>query len=321
MRAALILGFCLLASAVLAQPPSRPLRALVDSWSLPGYHALPGSQGLQLPDGVAFASPSSVAITPDNHILVFDRGAVPFFEFSTDGKLIRSFGDKALFVRAHGLRVTPNGDIWVTDIGNHTVRKLDRDGKLLLTLGTEGKAGEWDEAREQRLFNEPNETAVDSKGNVYVVQGHLRGEPRVLKFSSTGKFIKQWGSRGSAAGQFLAAHSIEIDPADKLYVADRENQRIEQFDTEGKYLGEWTFNTLVCALFRHPDGTFYMTSGFDGEWAKLDAQGKVVGSLGSSGKATGQFGEAHYLALDRESNAYIADVVNRRVQIYRHETE
>jgi 6-bladed beta-propeller/NHL repeat len=195
---------------------------------------------------------------------------------------------------------------------------MDTNGKVLFTLGS-GKAGDWDEAKGEHNFNQPNETAIDSHGNLYVTQGHTTGEPKVLKFDRDGKFIRQWGKKGTGPGEFYAAHSIEIDANDVLYIADRENMRIERFDTEGKFLDEWKYSAMVCALHLHKDGFMYMTSGFDGEWAKLDKDGKVLGSLGSPGKGIGQFGEAHFLTLDQQNDVYIADVSNRRVQIYRHD--
>ncbi|MEY3660273.1 MAG: peptidyl-alpha-hydroxyglycine alpha-amidating lyase family protein [Pseudohongiellaceae bacterium] len=314
-----VTSLLLLATATaVAQPPQRPLIAL-DTWSLPGYHAVAATEAFTLPTGIEFGQIAAVTMTPGGHLLVLNRGPQPFLEFDASGTLVRSFGDPTLFNRAHGLRIDDAGNLWVTDVGLHVVYKMDADGKVLMTLGTSGQAGLWDEAAGVRLFNQPNETALDSLGNLYVVQGHGVGEPRVFKFSGEGRFIKQWGARGTGAGEFFAAHSIEVDASDTLYVADRENMRIERFDTEGNFLGEWKYNAMVCGLYLHSDGHFYITSGFDGEWAKLDAEGKLLGALGSPGKETGQFGEAHYLVLDAANNAYIADVTNRRVQVYRRE--
>jgi sugar lactone lactonase YvrE len=315
MRSLLCTALLLACTTAVAQPPKRPLIPL-NTYSLPHYHAVDTAEAFHLPAGIEFASIASVAMTKEGHLLVLNRGPQPFLEFAADGSLVRSFGDPTLFNRSHGLRIDKDGNLWITDVGFHTVYKLNKDGKLLLTIGTSGQAGEWDEKAGRHLFNQPNETAFDSHGNLYVVQGHGVGEPRVLKFDANGKFVKQWGSRGDGPGQFFAAHSIEIDAQDKLYIADRENMRIEQFDTDGKYLTEWKYNAMVCGIYLHSDGHLYMTSGFDGEWAKLDTDGKLLGSLGSPGKENGQFGEAHYLVLDSNDNVYVADVINKRVQKY-----
>ena len=308
--AVLLLG----TSFALAQAPQRPLLPL-NTYALPDYHAVEVSEAFTMPAGMAFDSVAAVDMNAAGHLIVLHRGAQPFLEFDADGNLLRAFGPEGMFSRSHGLRIAPDGSMWVTDVGAHFVRKFSADGETLLTLGTPGEAGEWNEATNSHLFNQPNETALDSKGNLYVVSGHGVAEPKVLKFSPTGEFIKQWGGKGAGPGQFFAAHAIQIDASDKLYIADRENFRIEIFDTEGNYLSEWTFNAMVCGLYLH-NGFMYMTSGFDGEWAKIDMMGNLLGSLGSPGMSNGQFGEAHYLVLDKADNVYISDVVNRRVQKY-----
>jgi len=308
-----------ISGSVLAQPPQRPLLPL-KAWTLPDYHAVDVSDAFTLPADIVFDSVAAVTTTGKGNLLVLQRGPNPFLEFSPDGSFIRTFGSGDDFSRSHGLRLDSDGNMWVTDVGAHWVRKLDSEGRILMTLGTPGQKGLWDEAAGQHLFDQPNETALDSKGNVYVAQGHGVGEPRVLKFDPRGNFIRQWGMRGDGAGEFFAAHSIEIDSDDILYVADRENMRIEMFDTEGNFLNQWVYDAMVCGIYLHEDGFMYMTSGFDGEFAKIDmATGALLGSQGSPGKNNGQFGEAHYLVLDGDENVYIADVVNRRVQKYAKE--
>ncbi len=312
-----LLTFCcltLLATSAAAQPPNRPLIAL-DAPDLDGWHPVDVKDAFDM-EGHEFASVASVAMDAGNNLIVLHRGEQPFLEFDEHGKLLRAFGDPSLFNRSHGLTIDSEGFMWVTDVANHIVMKMTADGEVLMTLGTLGQAGEWNEAAGTRLFNQPNEVALDAEGNFYVAQGHGPAEPRVLKFAPDGSFIKQWGSRGTGPGEFAVAHSIQIDADDKVYVADRENFRIQIFDTEGDYLDQWTFNAMACALHLHHDGFAYLTTGFDGQWAKLNMQGQVIGAIGSPGEGNGQFGEAHYLTLDNDGNVYVADVVTRRVQKY-----
>ena len=217
------------------------------------------------------------------------------------------------------MAIDTDGNMWVTDVADHLVMKLDKDANVLMTIGTKGAAGEWNAATGAQLLSEPNDVALDSQGNIYVAQGHGGDLPKVLKFSPTGEFIAQWGSRGYGPGQFVAAHAIEIDADDVLYVADRENMRIQRFDTEGNLLREWKFDAMVCAIFLHSDGHMYITTGFDGEFAKVDMDGNVLGAIGSPGTGNGQFGEAHALTMDAAGNAYISDVINRRVQKFAKE--
>jgi streptogramin lyase len=312
MRGTLLLIVSLMMAApALAQPPGRPPLS-IDGPDL-GYQAVAQSEAFSMPDGLAFASVASVAITPGGNLMVLHRGDQAFLEFDPAGNFVRSFGE-GMFGRAHGLRYDDDGNMWVTDGGGHTAMKLSPDGEVLISLGTEGERGLWDEAAGRRMFDEPNDIAVSSDGDVFIVQGHTRGEPRVLKFDSEGNFQMMWGSRGDGPGQFSVAHSIVIDEDDNLYVADRENQRIQIFDTEGNFLDQWTFSAMACALYLSDDGYMYMTSGFDAQIVKLDLEGNVLGVTGSSGDGPNQYGEAHYLTVGPDQEIYIADVVNRRVE-------
>ncbi len=301
-----------------AQRPIRPLLPL-RAYTLQDYRPVDFREALALPATMEAASYAGVATTLEGNLIVLSRSAPPFLEFDPQGQFVRGFGADDLLRRAHGMAIDASGNMWVTDVADHLVMKLDKDANVLMTIGTKGTAGEWSQAAGALLLNEPNDVALDSRGNIYVVQGHGGDMPRVLKFSPTGEFIAQWGSRGYGPGQFVAAHAIEIDADDVLYVADRENMRIQRFDTEGNLLREWKFDAMVCAIFLHNDGFMYITTGFDGEFAKVDMDGNVLGAIGSPGTGNGQFGEAHALTMDAAGNAYIPDVINRRVQKFAKE--
>ena len=312
MKAALLVILSLtLAVSALSQPPGRPPLS-IDGPDL-GYSAVDADEAFNMPDGMAFASVASVAITPEGNLMVLHRGDEAFLEFDIEGNFIRSFGE-GMFGRAHGLRYDADGNMWVTDGGGHTAMKLGPDGEVLISLGTQGERGLWDESAGARLFDEPNDIAIASNGDVFIVQGHTRGEPRVLKFDSEGNFLTMWGSRGDGPGQFSVAHSIVIDDEDNIYVADRENQRIQIFDVAGNFVDQWTFSAMACALYLADDGFMYMTSGFDAQIVKLDLEGNVLGVTGSSGDGPNQYGEAHYLTVGPNQEIYVADVVNRRVE-------
>ncbi|MBV8846340.1 MAG: hypothetical protein JO307_26335, partial [Bryobacterales bacterium] len=232
------------------------------------------------------------------------------------GKFIRSFGE-GLFTRSHGLRIDKEGNIWATDVGAHTVMKISPKGDVLLTLGTKGKAGEWNEAAQSRLFNEPNDIVFAPNGDFFVTQGHTpgpgKGDPRVLKFDKDGKFIKTWGGKGTDPGKFDVAHGIAIDAKGLLWVTDRENQRIQIFDQDGKYVREVKYAGLPCALDIGREN-IYMVNGFAGQLLKLDLDGKVLAAVGKPGNGVGEFGEAHFIAVSPKGDIYVADSVNRAVQ-------
>jgi DNA-binding beta-propeller fold protein YncE len=271
-----------------------------------GYQPVP--HGLQLPAGVTMGAPSGVGITADGHLIVFNRGPNALLEFDATGKFVRTIGQET-FVRPHGFRIDPQGNLWVTDVNGHTVSKMSRQGEVLLTLGTKGKAGEWNEAAGTRLLNEPTDLAFGANGEIFLLQGHGRGEPRMLKFDRAGKLVKTWGGMGTGPGQFDTSHSVIVDRKGLVYVADRQNRRVQIFDGEGKYIKEWKFAGLPCGLYIGPNEQMYLVTGFAGQILKLDANGKATAATGQPGKGLGEFGEAHYMAIGPQGEIWIADTV------------
>ncbi len=257
---------------------------------------------------------ASVAFDSKGHLFVLNRGAQPIVEFDANGKFLRGFGD-GLFRRTHGLTIDRDGNLWITDVGADIVVKMNPQGQTLLTIGTKGQRGEWNEAAGSHLLNEPNEVAIGRNGDVFVVQGHTpgKGDPRVLKFDRNGKFETSWGGLGTAPGQFNVAHGIAIDAKGLLWVADRENERIQVFDQDGKFIREMKYKGLPCGLTIGQQ-YIYMVNGFAGQLLRLDLNGNVLGAIGKSGKGLGEFGEAHYVAVSPKGEIYVADTVNRAVQ-------
>ncbi|MGE3508870.1 MAG: peptidyl-alpha-hydroxyglycine alpha-amidating lyase family protein [Vicinamibacterales bacterium] len=271
-----------------------------------GYKPIP--HGLTLPAGMKMGAPSSAAFDAHGHLLVFTRGEYPLMEFDVrTGALVRTFGGG--YVRAHGMRVDPEGHIWTTDVNGHTVTKMSPAGEVLLTLGTKGQPGAWDEAKGTRLLYEPNDVAFAPNGDLFIVQGHGRGEPRVLRFDRRGTFITSWGGTGTGPGQFNLSHSVIVDAQSRVYVADRENRRVQIFDVNGRFLKEWRFAGLPCGLYMGKDQQIYLASGFAGQILKLDANGNAIGMMGQPGKGLGEFGEAHFLTLGPNGDIYVADTV------------
>ena len=315
----LVLACLILSLFSHAASAQRPIRQLLPlrAYTLQDYQPVDFSEAFALPPTIETSSYAGVAMNARDNLVILSRGTPTFLEFEKNGRFVRSFGADGLFARSHGLHIDKDNNIWATDVSDHVVMKLDADGHVLMTLGTKGESGQWNEAAGEHLFSQPNDVALDSMGNIYVAQGHGGDFPGVLKFSPSGQFISQWGSRGYGAGEFVTAHAIEIDADDVLYVADRESMRVQRYDTSGNLLREWRFDAMVCAMYLHSDGNMYITTGFDGELAKVDMDGNVLGSIGSPGSGNGQFGEAHALTLDSEGNAYISDVILNRIQTFK----
>jgi len=299
------------AMPVAAQRPSTPPQAIVAPDL--AYIPLEQAAAVDLPAGIELDQVASVDIDARGHLYVLHRGADAFLEFDPDGRFLRTFG-AGLFTRAHGLHIDTDGNFWVTDVAAHTVMKLDARGEVLLTLGTSGEAGEWNETAGSRLFEQPTDVAIGPGGNIFVTQGHNRGDPGVLKFNEAGQFIKSWGGRGTEPWQFAVAHSIVIDADGLVYVADRENRRIQVFDLEGEFVKGWLYRGMACSIVLSADQHIYMATGFDGQIVKLDLNGVVLGVTGRPGEGLGEYGEAHDLAVSASGEIFVADVVNRRLQ-------
>ena len=299
----------LIGTSTLAQRPSDP--ALLVPETAPELDYVVAPTAVTLPAGVTMGATASVAFDANGHLFVLTRGDKTFFEFNPDGSFIRSFGDK-LFTRSHGLRIDRDGNLWATDVGGHVVVKMTRDGQPLLTIGTKGEAGEWNEATGSHKLNQPNDVVIAGNGDVFVAQGHTpgaEGDARVLKFDKNGKFIKSWGGKGSGPGQFQVAHGIAIDAKGLVWVADRENQRIQLFDQDGKFVREVKYKGLPCSLDIGRQ-YMYMVNGFAGQVLRLDLNGKVLAAMGKPGKGPGEFGEAHMIAVSQKGEIYVADSVN-----------
>ena len=308
-RTALVLGILWACSTAIAQRPSNPALLVPQSAPELDYAAVPDA--VTLPAGTTMGAPASVAFDSKRHMIVLNRGPQALMEFDENGKFLRAFGE-GLFTRTHGLRIDGDGNYWVTDVSAHIVVKMSPQGQVLLTLGTKGQAGDWNEATQSRHFNEPNDLAFGRNGDLFVVQGHTpgtRGDPRVLKFDKNGNFIKSWGGKGTEPGKFEVAHGIAVDAKGLLWVADRENQRIQVFDQDGQFVREMKYAGLPCGM-QIGDQYVYMVNGFTGQLLRLDLNGNVLAATGKPGKGLGEFGEAHTLAVSPKGEIFIADTVN-----------
>jgi sugar lactone lactonase YvrE len=275
------------------------------------------AEAFRLPAGMNFRGTSGVAFNSKGHIFVIHRGPMSVMEFDPDGTFIRGFGD-GLFERAHGLRIDAEDNIWATDVASNLAYKFDPDGRLQMVLGVKGHSGEWHPFGHLRLLHEPNEAVVGPTGDIFVLQGHGKAESLVLKFDKDGNFIKSWGGKGSGPGQLNLPHSLVFDARGLLYIADRNNARIQVFDADGNYIRESQHPGTPCGLFMGADQHIWLAHGHVGQIMKLDLTGKVIGVMANAGtgKIPGKYGEAHYIAVSPRDEVFVADTLNWRVQKY-----
>jgi sugar lactone lactonase YvrE len=293
-----------------SQRPSDP--ALLIMQEGPALNLTPeANNGLTFPAGVTMGLPGDLEFDSKGHLWVISRpgngiNTQTVVEFDENLKYIRSFGEGLFGTRPHGIHIDADGNIWVSDSSSHVVVKLSPQGQPLLTIGAKGQRGNFDDAAGTRLLNEPNDVAFGRNGDIFLVEGHNpqpAGDPRVLKFDKTGKFIKQWGGRGTEPGKFIVAHGIAIDAKGLLWITDRENSRIQIFDQDGTFVRQIKYAGLPCSLLMRTDG-ITMVNGFTGQILQLDLEGKVLGVYGKMG----EFGEAHNVAVSPKGDVYVGDV-------------
>ena len=273
----------------------------------------------KLPDGWEFRDVAAVGVDSKDRVYVFNRGEHPMIVFDRNGNFLRSWGE-GLFSRAHGIDIDEDDILYCTDDGDHTVRKCTIEGKVLLTIGVPGKPAPF---LSGKPFNRCTHTALSPKGEIYVSDGY--GNARVHKFSPAGKLLMSWGESGTEPGQFNIAHNIATDDDGWVYVADRENHRVQVFDGNGKYEAQWNNLHRPCGLYccRGKKPTFVIGELGPGMPVNLkapnlgprlsivDGQGKLIARLGGKegpGLEPGKFIAPHGLALDSKGDIYVGEV-------------
>ena len=323
----------------------------------------------KLPPELSFGEAAGVAVNSKGHVFVFSRGgttgpayaasAAQLLEFDAKGNYLREIGHNLYaWSYAHAVKIDKQDDIWAADKGSDMVIKFNPDGRVVMVFGRKQEAADENTGPVKHpkpplpaingQFRQVTDMAWDAAGNTYISDGYINS--RVAKVDKDGNWIKTWGEPGAGPGQFNTPHSIAIDDADNVYVADRGNGRIQVFDTDGKYLREihinvpydhstrpWMGNKpaeipptsevpapmnksqmngspwAIC-ITPGPHQVLFASDGYPGRIYKLALDGTVLGVLGTTGHGPGQFGWIHELACPTENLLYAAELLNWRVQ-------
>jgi sugar lactone lactonase YvrE len=321
---------------------------------------------LKLPDDMHLGEAAGVAVNSKGHIFVYSRGgssagpaygntASQLLEFAPNGKFVREIGKNLYaWAFAHTVRIDKDDNIWATDKGSDLIIKFNPQGRVMMVFGRKSEASDTEAKPHERnlekplphqdgRFRQPTDVAWAPDGTIYISDGYVNS--RVAKISKDGDWIKSWGQKGKGPGEFNLVHSIATDVKGNVYVADRNNRRIQVFDGDGNYQREIKINVpfdenarpaigdkpnlttylqtggsfapgapwAIC-ITPPPNQVLYSADSYPGRIYKLSLDGKVLGVLGNSGKQLKQFGWIHEIACPSENTLFVAEILNWRVQ-------
>ncbi len=289
----------------------------------PGYWYEVVPDWPQKPAEVEWAAVPGVFLDGESNVWMFSRKAPSVQVYRPDGRYLFGWGDMP---GAHGLKIDREGYVWITDVHRHVVEKRTRNGEVALTLGVENEAG-----TDERHFFKPTDMAFASNGDIFVTDGY--GNARVLHFSPEGAYINAWGSLGTEDGQFSIPHAIVIDSKDRLYIADRNNARIQVYNTGGVLLDSWKHLMVPWVLWITDKDELWVCGSTPMTWpgkplgcppknqiiAKFTTDGRMLElhgfPKGEDGlEAPGDLNWVHGIAVDAAGNLYLGDIYGKRLQ-------
>src|ERR1700722_501358 len=301
---------------------------------------------LQLPAGIYLGEVGGVATNSRGDIFVYTRTGHPtitigtarpfahggsrLFQFDRNGKFVREIGkDTYGFMFAAQVRVDPSDNIWVVDQMTNMVIKFDPQLRVALLLGRKAESvpvparsatGDGS-GQPTDLFERPTDVAWDAAGNIFVADG--LGNARIAKFDKDGKFVKSWGKRGTATGEFADVRSLAVDAQGNVYAADGGNKRIQVFDNDGNFKTAFTNvgNAQAVCITKGPNQMFSVSNSnppedidHDGEIYRMRLDGTMAGKFGRAGKLLKEFGTVNAIDCRNENTLYVGEIGNLRVQ-------
>jgi sugar lactone lactonase YvrE len=297
----------------------------------PRYQVVEGWE--QLPAGFTHDDCVGVGVDSGDNVYLFTRGQPRVIVYNRDGAFLRSWGEGFFTERTHGLTVGPDDSIWCVDEGVHCIYKMTTAGEVLLTIGNKGVASEtgYDGRTLESItggppFNRPTNLAVAPSGDLYVTDGY--GNCKVHRFSAGGELIQSWGEPGTGPGQFNLPHGLRVAADGRVLVADRENDRLQIFSRDGRFLAQWTDVQRPTNVAIDGEGRVYVSelwwrlgqrSQVHGEIVDdtygrvsvFDAEGRLLQRWGGFDRcAAGNFVAPHDICVDSRGDLYVAEVTN-----------
>jgi len=288
----------------------------------------------KMPDGYQHLDVDGVAVDSKDRVYLLTRKDARVIVYEPDGTFVRSWGEDIFTPRTHGITIDKNDFVYTTDDGDHTVRKFTPEGEQIMMLGTPNQPSDtgYDGAKLTSIthggppFNRPTGVAVTEDGEIYVCDGY--GNARIHRFSADGKLIQSWGEPGVGAGQFNLPHGICTDGKGRLFLADRENDRIQIFSMDGEFIDQWTHLQRPTDICIDKDGLIYVSSlwwiigqksfvngpirhDLPGHISVLNGNGDVLLRWVSADRcAAGNFIAPHTLCVDSNGDLYVGEVTD-----------
>jgi hypothetical protein len=271
----------------------------------------------KIPEGYEFPDASGVTVDSQDNVYILNRGAHPVIVVDKDGNFVRSWGEGEFDQRAHGIPCSPDDFIWTVNDSQHCIKKYTPEGKLVLTIGIEGQQAEkWSGTP----FNRPTNMAISpNTGDVYVTDGY--GNSRVHRYTAEGKHVVSWGAPGVDPGEFQVPHNVVIDRDENVYVTDRENYRLQVFDSNGNVKNIWQNIYRPQAMCMDREGIIYVGEMLmDTELTDYPKVGHRLNAYDRSGERLARIGDPmigdgptqfiapHGFGVDSQGNLYVGEV-------------
>ena len=264
---------------------------------------------------------SCVAVDSRGDVYVIQRGVPnPVVVADPSGKLIASWGE-GLFKIPHTIRIDPDGNVWTVDAESSMIRKFNPRGQRLLDISVGGQPTTAPPRRNPPGNGPPlvgqfwgtTDVAFGADGRVFVTDGYANN--RILEYDANGRRVREWGAKGTGPGQFDLPHSIAVAANGDLYIADRENGRIQWFTSEGRFLGKWNFGGRLFSVVLGRENDLYFT--VRPKAASADADGWLVRMDLKTGRILGRIeSPTHLLSMASDGSLFVGGG-DGTVQMYR----
>ena len=251
----------------------------------------------RLPADLGLVAISQLAVDTRGRVYVFQRSDPPVVVFEPNGDFRAAWG-RGRIADAHGIFVTGDDRVLLVDRDAHQILIFTTEGEEIGSLGTRHSP------RFQAPFNHPTDVAVAADGDIYISDGY--GNSVVHRFSAEGRHLSTWGRPGTGPGEFTTPHAVWVDRADRVLVADRENDRVQVFDRDGGFLEAWTDVYHPMDICEDGRGGILVTDQIP-RLSMLSPDGALVG------RCRGVWVGAHGVAANAAGDIFLAEIQPSRI--------